>query len=45
MLVCVDSDVICKNKKGDEKRSLMTRYFVSSLEANAIKFLNKCICS
>jgi len=39
-LICVDSDVVRKNKKGEEKRSLMTRYFISSLKLDAAETLD-----
>lgn len=38
-LYCVDSDVTKKNKNGDCKRSLTTRYFVSNVKLDAAEAL------
>jgi predicted transposase YbfD/YdcC len=39
-LICVDADVTRKNKKGEQKRSLMTRYFISSMKLDAPETLD-----
>lgn len=39
-MICVDTDVTRKNKKGEQKRSLMTRYFISSMKLDALEALD-----
>ncbi len=39
-IVCIDSDVVRKNKKGEEKRSLMSRYYVSSIKLDSEEMLD-----
>jgi predicted transposase YbfD/YdcC len=39
-LICLDADVTRKNKKGEQKRSLMTRYFISSMKLDAAETLD-----